>query len=175
MQVDDILEQWHSERPDLDVAPMGVIGRLSRAHVVVNAALTRNYGRFGFDPGSFDVLFTLTRSGPPYTLSPSALASSSMITSAAVAQRLNKLEATGLVERHANERDGRGTLVALTEAGRRLVERVLPAHLATEEKLLEPLSTTERAQLAELLEKLLRGAGPQLADGTRSTRSPRPS
>ncbi|XBH21458.1 MarR family transcriptional regulator [Jonesiaceae bacterium BS-20] len=82
-----------------------------------------------------------------------------MISTSAVAQRLNKLEARGLVVREANSDDGRGTLVALTNAGKELIERALPDHVATEHAILEPLTAEERAVLAQLLSKLGRAIG----------------
>ncbi|GAA3395079.1 MarR family winged helix-turn-helix transcriptional regulator [Cryptosporangium minutisporangium] len=157
--VDGILAQWHRERPDLDVSPMAVIGRLSRAAVAVDARLARNFAAHGLDRASFDVLATLLRNGPPHRLTPAALAADSMITSSAVAQRLNRLEARGLVARAPNPEDGRGSLVTLTPAGKAAVEETLPDHLATEEELLADLSPAERTVLADLLARLLRSAG----------------
>jgi DNA-binding MarR family transcriptional regulator len=53
-----------------------------------------------------------------------------------------------------NPGDGRGGLVELTAWGRELVDRVLPAHLETEERILDPLDADERAVLAALLARL---------------------
>ncbi|HXH33807.1 MAG TPA: MarR family transcriptional regulator [Plantibacter sp.] len=153
-RVDDILAQWHDERPDLDVSPMAVIGRLSRAAGAVDARLAAMFATHGLDAASFDVLATLLRSGAPHELSPKDLAHWSMVTTSAIAQRLNKLADRGLVTRRPSEQDGRGTVVALTAAGRDLVERTLPHHLATEEQILAGFSAAERAQLASFLERL---------------------
>ncbi|MFG6501951.1 MarR family winged helix-turn-helix transcriptional regulator [Microbacterium sp. P05] len=152
--VDRILSQWESERPELDVSPMAVIGRLSRAAAAVEARLAATFSQHGIDAATFDVLATLLRQGAPYQATPAALAAESMITSSAVAQRLNRLEALGLVAREPNPADKRGKFVRLTDAGRRLVDEVLPHHLATEEEVLAPLSARERATLAELLSRL---------------------
>ncbi|WP_043671874.1 MarR family winged helix-turn-helix transcriptional regulator [Clavibacter michiganensis] len=152
--VDRILEQWHTERPDLDASPMAVIGRLARAAGTLAAELDRTFARHGIDASTFDVLATLRRQGAPHRLPPAALAQESMITTSAVAQRLNRLEALGLVTRLPRPEDGRGKLVELTTAGRELVDRVLPDHLATEEALLAPLDAQERRTLAELLGRL---------------------
>ncbi|SHN47064.1 MarR family winged helix-turn-helix transcriptional regulator [Cryptosporangium aurantiacum] len=157
--VDGILAQWRRERPDLDVSPMGVIGRLSRAAAAVDAQLARNFAAHDLDRGSFDVLATLLRNGAPHRLTPAALAADAMITSSAVAQRLNRLEARGLITRTPNPEDGRGSLVTLTPAGKAAVEATLPAHLATEEAMLADLTTDERAALATLLSRLLHSAG----------------
>jgi DNA-binding MarR family transcriptional regulator len=151
--VDGIVQQWHRERPDLDVSPMHVMGRLSRVAQQVERRLEENFTRHGLDSGSFDVLATLRRNGAPYTLSPKDLAASAMITSSAVAQRLNRLEDRGLITRARSSVDGRGTEVTLTQAGREIVDATLPTHLATEEDLLAALSMNERRTLTKLLKK----------------------
>ncbi|WP_445444845.1 MarR family winged helix-turn-helix transcriptional regulator [Clavibacter sp. km3a] len=152
--VDRILTQWAAERPDLDASPMAVIGRLARAAGALAAELDRTFARHGIDASTFDVLATLRRQGAPHRLPPAQLARESMITTSAVAQRLNRLEGLGLVARLPRPEDGRGKLVELTAAGRQLVDRVLPDHLATEEALLAPLDARERRTLAELLGRL---------------------
>ncbi|MFZ4895453.1 MarR family winged helix-turn-helix transcriptional regulator [Plantibacter sp. Mn2098] len=152
--VEEILAQWARERPDLDVSPMAVIGRLTRAASIVEAELADTFAANGLDAASFDVLATLLRSGAPHELSPKALSASAMVTSSAIAQRVNKLEDAGLVVRRRSETDGRGTVVALAEAGRRLVEQALPDHLATERRLLADLSPADQTVLAELLSRI---------------------
>jgi DNA-binding MarR family transcriptional regulator len=149
--VDHIIEQWAAERPDLDVSPMAVIGRLSRAATRVDARLDATFARHGIDGAVFDVLATLTRQGAPYRITPAQLADDAMITSSAVAQRLNRLVTLGLVRRLPNPDDRRSTLVELTPAGADLVARVLPEHLATEQELLSGLTADERDTLAALL------------------------
>jgi DNA-binding MarR family transcriptional regulator len=152
--VDRILEQWRAERPDLDPSPMAVVGRLARASAALTAGTDATFARHGIDASTFDVLATLRRQGSPHRLAPAELAQESMITTSAVAQRLNRLEGLGLVTRLPRPEDGRGKLVELTPAGRELVDRVLPDHLATEEALLAPLDARERRTLAELLARL---------------------
>lgn len=152
--VDRIIEQWHAEKPGLDVSPMAIIGRLSRAALAVESRLAGTFVRYDLDASSFDVLATLLRSGAPYRIAPVELARDAMISTSAVAQRLNKLEARGLVLRGANPDDGRGTLVTLTDVGRQLVEAVLPEHLETERAITATLSAGEQKQLAGLLQRI---------------------
>ena len=149
-----VLEQWAAERPDLDVSPMAVVGRLSRVARRFDEQLAETFANHGLDAASFDVLATLRRSGPPYTLTPKDLSASSMVTSAAIAQRLNRLEAQGYVRRSPSSADRRGKLVSLTDAGRSAVDAALPDHVATEQRLLAALDKDERAALAALLAKL---------------------
>ncbi|MHC6221419.1 MarR family winged helix-turn-helix transcriptional regulator [Arthrobacter sp. MMS24-S77] len=152
--VERILEQWRRERPDLDVSPMAVIGRMTRAMNAAEVQLARNFARHGLDSGSFDVLATLLRSGAPHALSPAALADSAMVTSSAIAQRLNKLAERGLVRRSKDPDDKRGTVVTLTTEGKALVERVLPDHLATERSLIEGLDKADQAVFIEILGRI---------------------
>ena len=137
---------------------MGVVGRVSRLARRIDLAQRATFARFELDPAAFDVLATLRRSGEPYALTPGDLMRTAMVTSGAITQRLDRLEARGLVVRGPHPDDGRGVLVTLTGAGRRLVDEVLPAHLATEERLLAPLTAAERAELAALLALLDEGA-----------------
>ncbi len=158
--VDRILEQWAGERPDLDVSPIGVIGRISRLARRIDLAQRATFARYDLDPPGFDVLATLRRSGPPYALTPGALMRTAMVTSGAITQRLDRLEARRLVARGPHPEDGRGVLVTLTPEGRDLVDRVLPHHLATEQRLLAGLPAADRRALAGLLRAMEAGLAP---------------
>ena len=155
--VDAILEQWRSERPDLDPSPIGIIGRVSRLARELEARLEPVYKAHGLEPGWHDVLATLRRSGPDYRLRPTDLTSATMLTSSGTTKRLDKLEQAGLIRREADPSDRRGTLIALTPAGRELIDSVTAAHLANERRLLEALDEGEKRVLADLLRKLLHG------------------
>lgn len=157
--VDHVLEQWAVQRPDLDVSPMAVIGRLSRLTQLVRGELGRTFEAHGLDPASFDVLATLRRSEPPHRLTPSELMRSAMVTSGAITQRLDRLQARGLVTRTASETDGRVVHVGLTAAGRTLIDRALPDHVATEHRVLAGLTAPELAHLADTLRTLLESLG----------------
>lgn len=152
--VDTILEQWARERPDLDASPMGVFGRLSRAARLADACLDEVFARHDLDHASFDVLATLRRSGAPHRLTPGELQRSAMVTTSAIAQRLNKLETRGLVRRTPNAVDGRVIDVTLTPAGLDLIDRAVPDHVANEHRMLGGLSARQRAQLVQLLRAL---------------------
>src|SRR6476661_7533940 len=152
--VDLVIAQWARERPDLDVSPMRVFGGLARANRLMEQRLDTAFARHGLDSGSFDVLATLLRSGAPYRLTAGQLQRSAMITSSAVAQRLNRLEGRGLVARSQNADDARATDVTLTADGRALINAALPDHVANEHRLLQTLSPRQRTDLAELLAAL---------------------
>ncbi|WP_148612119.1 MarR family winged helix-turn-helix transcriptional regulator [Nocardioides rubriscoriae] len=147
-----ILEQWRVERPDLDISPMGVIGRLHRLADRLHAELRPVFAEAGLGDGDFDVLASLRRSGAPYELTPGELGASTMVTSGAVTKRVDRLEAAGYVERRVCADDGRSRRVRLTAEGRALVDDVLDRHVANEHRLLSGLSDLERSRLARLLE-----------------------
>lgn len=157
--VDLLLAQWGERRPDLDVSPMAVIGRLKRLARLIETELRRTFAEHGLDPASFDVLATLRRSPPPHLLTPAELMRSAMVTSGAVSQRLDRLEERGLVTRSPSPTDGRVVQVALTAEGRALIDRALPDHLATEERLLTALAPDRRDALAGTLRELLESLG----------------
>lgn len=158
--VDQVLAQWRAQRPDLDVSPMAVIGRLSRASRLIDAELKRTFAAHDLDAASFDVLATLRRAEPPHQLTPSELTRSAMVTTGAITQRLDRLEERGLVARSPSSRDGRGILVSLTETGHAVIERALPDHVDTEHRLLAGLTPAQRDTLAETLRLLISSIDP---------------
>ena len=159
--VDDILEQWGRERPELDHSPIGVVGRISRLARELEARLEPVYREHGLEPGWHDVLATLRRTGPPYRLRPSDFTGALMLTSSGTTKRLDRLERAGLVARTPDPDDRRGVLITLTGEGRALIDRVTEAHLANEARLLAGLSKADRDRLAGLLRELALTLPPQ--------------
>ena len=155
--VDQILAQWRKERPDLDHSPIGVVGRVSRLARELERRLEPVYREHGLEPGWHDLLATLRRNGPPFRMRPTDLTSTLMLTSSGTTKRLDRLEAAGLIAREPDPGDRRGTLIALTDKGRELIDGLTPQHLANEDRLLAALAPDERAALAALLRKLLLG------------------
>lgn len=153
--VDRILQQWAQERPDLDVSPMGVIGRISRVSRVLERSIDETFSAFGLGRGGFDVLAALRRSGSPFELSPTELYNSLLISSGAMTNRIDRLERRGLVTRSADPQDRRGVIVGLTPKGKDVIDEAVAAHCANEHLLLSRLSSTERETLGRLLRKLL--------------------
>jgi DNA-binding MarR family transcriptional regulator len=153
--VDRIVAAWREARPDLDPSPIGVVGRVSRTAVRLQRRLDEVFAQHGLQPGGFDVLATLRRSGPPYRMSPSQLHRSLMIASGSMTARLDRLEQAGLVAREPDPNDRRALLVGLTPAGFEVIDRAVVDHLANEQRLLAVLDEEERETLAALLRKLL--------------------
>jgi len=155
--VDLILEQWRRERPELDPSPIGIIGRISRLARDLEQRLEPVYREHGLEAGWYDVLATLRRTGPPYQVRPTDFMGALMLTSSGTTKRLDRLERAGLIVRTPDPGDRRGTLITLTEAGRRLVDAATEAHLDNERRLVAALTAAEQRQLADLLRKLQLG------------------
>lgn len=142
---------WARERPDLDVSPQGVIGRLHRLGARLTDELVAVYREFGLNEGEFDVLAALRRAGAPFERAPGELADHTMVTTGAMTKRVDRLVAMGLVTRRQSDVDGRGRVVGLTAAGRDLIDRAFTAHMANEHRLVEMLAPDQRARLEEIL------------------------
>ncbi|MHA6887458.1 MarR family winged helix-turn-helix transcriptional regulator [Ralstonia pseudosolanacearum] len=152
------VEQWNRERPDLDVNSMLLLGRLGEAAIVIaRERLNPLFAEYGLQPGEFDVLATLRRSGAPYALTPTALYDAAMMSSGGMTNRIDRLQQAGWVERRPNPEDGRGTLVALTKAGFALIDQAVGAHVENQRAVLSVLTDAEQRQLAKLLSKLIGG------------------
>ena len=153
--VDRILAQWQRERPDLDVSPMGIIGRMGRLAKHLERALQETFAEFNLTVGEFDVLAALRRSGQPYQLSPTALFNALMVSSGTMTHRIDRLEQAALVRRIPDPSDRRGTLIVLTDQGFNLIEQAVAAHVDNEQRILRVLATAEQEALIQLLRKLL--------------------
>jgi DNA-binding MarR family transcriptional regulator len=153
--VDKILAQWQQERPDLDVSPMGIIGRIGRLAKHLERAIQTTFAEFGLTIGEFDVLATLRRAGEPYQLSPTELFNALMVTSGTMTHRVDRLEQAELVRRSPDPTDRRGMLIQLTDQGFSVIEKAVEAHVLNEHHVLSGLEATEREALAQLLRKLL--------------------
>ena len=152
------IEQWARERPDLSVLPMYIFWRLlDAAESVMRDHMNPLFAEAGLQPGEFDVLATLRRSGEPYMLSPTQLYETMMISSGGMTNRLDRLEHAGLVERRPDPSDRRGKLIALTDAGKRVIDETIGRHVANEERLLSVLTPAEQKKLSALLKKLIAG------------------
>lgn len=154
-RVDKIIKQWHQERPELDVEPMEVIGRIKQLSQYLVREMDKTFLAHGLNSASFDVLATLRRSGTPYGLSPGDLMDSTMVTSGTMTNRIDQLVKAGFVERIPNPKDARGFIISLTKAGRVLIDRVLNEHVKTQARLTADLSKQDKKSLNSILRKFL--------------------
>lgn len=153
--VDGIVRAWRRERPDLDVAPLEVLSRVSRLARHLDLARREAFARHGLEAGEFDVLAALRRSGTPYEMSPGQLGAATLVSSGTTTNRLDRLESAGLIARLPDSADRRSIRVRLTAAGRQRVDAALDDLLASERHLLAALAPAERDHLATLLKALV--------------------
>jgi DNA-binding MarR family transcriptional regulator len=146
---------WQRERPGTPVAAMGILTRVRYVAKLLDDDQRRALAHLDVDASTRDLLSTLRRAGPPYRLSPGAIAKQSLLTAGAVTQRIARAERQNLVRRHPDDRDGRGVVVELTQAGHDLIEATLDALLEREQELLAGLGEGDRREVEDALKLLL--------------------
>ena len=154
-EVDALVEAWARERSDLDLGPVEVFSRISRLSRRLDLARRAAFTTHGIESWEFDVLAALRRAGAPYELSPGRLLRETLVTSGTMTNRVDRLAARGLVERHPAPSDRRGVIVRLTPTGMTVVDAALADLIAHEQALLGDLGPDERADLSALLRRLL--------------------
>lgn len=154
-KVDDIVQQWLQERPELDTGPMAPIGRLYRVFHHLSVDIEAVHKTYSLTTGEFDVLATLRRHGTPYCVTPTTLFRTAMLSSGAMTNRLNRLEKKALIERLPDPDDRRSLMVKLTKDGLSLIDSAVEAHLKKEHDLIAMFSEEEQQTLNILLRKWL--------------------
>ena len=152
--VDRIVSAWLQQRPDLDISPLEVLSRVTRIAKHLERVRKATFDSHKIEVWEFDVLAALRRSGEPYALSPTTLMADTMVTSGAMTNRINRLATRGLVKRRSNPMDGRRVVVALTAAGKRLVDETFADFIERESEVLQGMSAADRKHLATLLRQL---------------------
>lgn len=153
-EVDDLVAAWQRQRPDLDVAPLRVLSRVSRLARHLDIARRGAFAAHGLESWEFDVLSALRRAGPPFQLTPGALLRATLVTSGTMTNRIDRLAARELVVRGPDPGDRRGVLVRLTTAGREMADSALAGLLKNERELLAALPGDRLDELADLLRTL---------------------
>ena len=148
-----VVRQWQAVHPGLDTGPMEIIGRINRCAALLQQAEDAPLRRAGLSRPEFDLLGALRRTG--HELTPGELARETFSSGAAVTKRLKVLTERGLVERRGDTRDRRVAHVRLTDAGRALVDGILPEQLAYETSVLSGLDGETLDELAGRLGELL--------------------
>lgn len=155
-RVEKILSQWRVQRPDLDVTPMGTVGRISRVAGRFANSMNATFVKHGINAAAFDVLATLRRVGSPYRRSIGEMMDWMMISSGSTSNRIQKLERAGLIERVVDADDARKAFVQLTANGLQKIDEVVVDHVDTQAELVACLTEEERVTLEQLLTKIER-------------------
>ncbi|NCF72488.1 MAG: MarR family transcriptional regulator [Gammaproteobacteria bacterium] len=156
--VDDILEQWSEERPELDTASLGVVVRVMNLYKPFHQQATLALDELGLELFEYDVLSALRRQGKPFALPATGLAKETQLSSGAMTNRVDKLLRKGLVRRESAENDRRSVIVSLTTMGRKVIDNAIQHRLDAADESLSGISRTERSQLAKLLRKVRQSA-----------------
>ncbi|WP_454041101.1 MarR family winged helix-turn-helix transcriptional regulator [Cellulosimicrobium sp. Marseille-Q8652] len=156
--VERVREQWAEQLPEVDTSVADVTARLRRVAGLLDAQIDAALDEREVSRPELDVLTALRRSGRP--LRAGEVTTLTGAPGASITKRLDRLERAGLVARTVPERDRRGVVVELTDAGRALVDDVFPRQLALEERALASLSDDDRVALAALLATVLRRLDP---------------
>ena len=149
--IDEILDQWSAERPDLDTASLGVVIRVMTLYRSFRRQADRALEPLDLELWEYDVLSALRRQGEPYALPATRLARETDLSSGAMTNRIDRLETRGLVRRRPDTKDRRGVNVSLTVGGRRLIDEAIQHRLDSARKSLRALSIAQQRQLARLL------------------------
>lgn len=149
--VDELLDAWRAELPDVLGAESELVKRVMLLAGALNEAAAAELPDIGLTPAEYDVLAALRRAGAPYARKPNELTRSLMLSSGGTSNVVNRLAARGLVERTNDPDDGRGTMVALTEAGVTLAERAVRAGTAAHAAVLAAVPRELLADAAKAL------------------------
>lgn len=153
--VDNLLIQWEEERPDLNAESLGVVVRIHHLAKALSDRAADALDAVGLSLWEYDVLSALRRQGRPFRLTASELAAENRLSTGAMTNRIDKLEARNLVTRAADADDRRSIQVELTEHGRELMSTALERRLDAAEDSLRRLDENDRVALATLLRKIL--------------------
>ena len=149
--IDEILDQWSDERPDLDTASLGVVIRVMTLYRSFRREATRALESLDLELWEYDVLSALRRQGSPYVLPATRLARETDLSSGAMTNRIDRLETRGLVRRRPDPSDRRGVNVSLTARGRKLIDKAIQYRLDSARDSLRALSPAQQRKLARLL------------------------
>ena len=155
-EIDGLLEAWQRERPDLDVAPLAVLRRVTRLARHLDRERRAAFAEHGLEAYEFDVLTALRRAGPPYELTPGQLVRETLVGSGHHDQPAGPAgRPAGWSTAGPTPSDGRARRVRLTDAGRDRADAAVADLLDRERQLLGGLSERRPDTLAALLRTVL--------------------
>jgi DNA-binding MarR family transcriptional regulator len=154
--LDQALVVWAREIPDLDPLTEGIVERIHILAHDFNVSSDQTLAEFDLDRRSFKLLSRLRSFGPPYQRSAGMLANDMQLSSGAMTNRLDRMEAAGLIRRLPDPNDRRGTLVEPTETGHAAWDQAVGTMARREGMIAAVLTDRERDQLHGLLRKMMR-------------------
>lgn len=158
--LDAMLEVWAREIPDLDPLTEGIVERIQKLGRAFDRSMDEALAETGLDRRSYHVLGKLRKVGAPYRRSAGQLADDMGLSSGAMTNRLDRMEAAGHVRRVPDPSDRRGILVEPTPAGLAIWDRAVTTAARRESRIASALDKTEREELHRLLRRLMRAFPP---------------
>jgi len=152
--VDEVIDGFARERPDLDGRAIAAACRMIHAGRVAEAHAERVLKPFGLNYTDLDVLGNLRRVGAPFELSPAELMRQAMISSGAMTTCLDRLERSGMLTRHVRPDDRRGRIVRLSQRGHDLIDQALTDRFGAATRACAAMTGDELDQLNRLLARI---------------------
>jgi DNA-binding MarR family transcriptional regulator len=136
--------------PHRGVRRPGVLSwlRLARIYNKIGRCSSEQLRCSGLSMAQFDVLAHV---GTEEGITQQQLADSLLVTKGNICQLLDRMESGGLIERR---QEGRANRLHLTDTGRMLYCRIVPAHEDRIDEHFAALAPEEQSELLELLRKL---------------------
>ena len=152
--VDALVKDAITAYPFIDPDVEAAVDRIARLHRYFEHLWERTAQGYDLNAGGYKVLLCLVMDDDK-TQTPGALAKHCMISTGAMTNRIDKLEARGLVERLRDTEDRRSIKVQITAAGTEVLERALVDQAKAEIDALAALDRQEGDELNALLGKLM--------------------
>ena len=141
---------------EVEIRALDTYIKLTRAAESMMDRTNRHLSDYHLTVSQFGALEALYHLG---TLAQIELSRKLLLSTANITTVLQNLEKIGLVCRERDAKDQRIVRVSITEAGKELIEKILPSHVATITNDLSILTPEEQETLAALCRKLGRQIG----------------
>jgi DNA-binding MarR family transcriptional regulator len=152
--VDRFLEELRDKLPAIDLRVEGIVDRINGIQWRIRRMMDETLEAHELNWGEYKVLGSL-RMAPEGRRTPGELAAKVDLSSAAMTNRLDRLEEAGLVRRVPDREDRRSVQVELTKNGRELYERAVGAQAAKEAIVVAALDEKQQDELNDLLRMLM--------------------
>lgn len=159
-EVDAMVPRWQDSGLSSSlIAGLELSKRMSRLNMLFESAIKAELADLGLTYAEFDVLAALARTGPPHRLKPSELSKGLYLTSGGTSNVLQRLTASGYVERAANTGDARSRWVQLTPEGLNLANTALAASGKAHEEVMAGVPEEAVREAADALREVLLAVG----------------
>lgn len=152
--VDNLLNQWDLECPNLDSTGLGIVIRVQGLNKYFKDQASQALAAFDLELWEYDVLSALRRQGSPYEMKATSLAETTWLSPGAMTNRIDKLESRGWVERVTVKQDRRSVVVKLTATGKRITDKATQDRFELASNNVSNLNIEEQDKLYELLKKI---------------------